>query len=246
MNDQNKDLKKKEEAPQSLERAQAASTTGSWKRFLSKKWAFPAIYLVAAALILTFMWVYQQYGSRPTTGDSAVADLSKAGKTVTESTGKDALPAAAQTETMRWPVKDIAEVETLMPYFDSKASADVKQTAMVEYGDTFTPHTGIDLARHDDQPFDVMAALSGKVTRVEKHPVNGNSVEITHSNGLITVYQSLSDVKVTEGATVKQGDVIAKAGRNELEKDDGVHVHFEVRQGQDGPSVNPEQFLAKK
>jgi stage II sporulation protein Q len=102
----------------------------------------------------------------------------------------------------------------------------------VQYGDTITPHTGIDLASPNDQTFDVLAALSGKVTVVEKNPLTGNQVEITDSNGLVTIYQSLTDIKVAQGAEVKQGDVIAKAGVNELEKDDGVHLHFEVHQSQ--------------
>ncbi|MBO9609479.1 MAG: M23 family metallopeptidase [Paenibacillaceae bacterium] len=247
MNDQTKE-KRKEEAPQSTERAQTAATGGSWKRLLSRKWAFPAIYMVAAALILTFMWVYQQYGTRGTSGSSVTSELNKTSKTVTDATTKNggALPAATTAETMRWPVKDAAEVQTMLTHYDSSATAEAKEAAMVEYGDTFIPHAGIDLARKDNQTFDVLAALSGKVTHIEKHPLNGNVVEITHDNGLVTVYQSLDEVKVTQGATVKQGDAIAKAGRNELEKEDGVHVHFEVRQGQDGPAVNPEQFLAAK
>ena len=47
-------------------------------------------------------------------------------------------------------------------------------------------------------------------------------------------------LKLLKDAEVKQGDIIAKAGRNELEKEDGVHLHFEVRQGIDGPAMNPE------
>ena len=42
-----------------------------WKRLFSKKWAFPAIYLAAAALILSLVWWYsasQEPGQKPTTG----------------------------------------------------------------------------------------------------------------------------------------------------------------------------------
>jgi stage II sporulation protein Q len=144
---------------------------------------------------------------------------------------------------MRWPVKDRSELEVSLPFYDAKASNELRQAAMVEYEDTFSPHLGIDFARQDNQTFDVLASLSGKVTNVEMNPLVGNLVEITHSNGLITIYQSLSDVVIAKGADVKKGDVIAKAGRNELEKDEGYHVHFEVRQGKDGAPVNPEQII---
>ena len=117
---------------------------------------------------------------------------------------------------------------------------------MIQYNDQLTPHTAIDLKAKDGAAFDVLAAMSGKVTAVEQNPVVGSLVEITHSNGLISVYQSLAEVKVTKGAEVKKGDIIAKAGRNEFEKEDGVHLHFEVRQVSDNAALNPETILNAK
>jgi stage II sporulation protein Q len=250
MNEQNKGIQvKKEETPQIKEGASTTSADPSngWRRLLSKKWAFPAIYMAAAAIILTFVWVYQDMGKTTHTADKTAATASKTGTDAavqTDASG-NAVPVIANAENMQWPVKDRSQVVTSLPFYDSKASNEVKQAAMVQYGDTFTPHTGIDLARQDNQAFDVLAALSGTVTIVEKNPIAGNLVEITHNNGLITVYQSLSNIKVAQGATVKKGDVIATAGVNELEKDDGVHVHFEVRQGKDGPVINPETLITE-
>lgn len=219
----------------------AVAPSFSWKRVLGKKWVFPAVYMAAAAIILTLMWVYQDAGTAKLGEEAAQTE------TVSDNVNKpagDAVAVTAPAETMQWPVKDKGELTVSMQFYDDKAADDVKQAALVEYGETFTPHLGIDLARQDDKDFDVMAALSGKVTLVEKNPLVGSQVEITHTNGLITVYQSLGEVKVTKGQEVKKGDVIAKAGRNELEKDHGTHLHFEVRQTADGQSVNPEQFLS--
>ncbi|MFH5187598.1 peptidoglycan DD-metalloendopeptidase family protein [Paenibacillus sp. TAB 01] len=240
MNDQKRDLQTKEEAPKPMDGAQSSSTS-AWKKLLAKKWVFPATYMAAAAIILTLMWVYQDAGK------SSLKDVGMdSTPTVTDNVmGPDAAVSVnANTETMQWPFKDRNELEVVMQYFDSKASNEVRQAAMVEYGQEFTPHMGIDFARPDAQAFDVMAAMSGKVTAVEKNPVVGNLVEITHPNGLVTVYQSLADVKVAKDAEVKKGDVIAKAGRNELEKDQGNHLHFEVRQGQGGAALNPETFIS--
>ncbi|WP_342773120.1 M23 family metallopeptidase [Paenibacillus flagellatus] len=176
--------------------------------------------------------------------DDLGLDVAKT-QTVTDATNKpDALAVAANTETMQWPVKDRNEVELVMQFFDSKASSEVRQAAMIEYGDTLTPHVGVDFARQDDKPFEVVAAMSGKVTRVEKDAIVGSLVEITHQDGTVTIYQSLSDVKVAKDVQVKKGDVIASAGRNELEKDMGNHVHFEVRQN--GTPVNPESLIGAK
>lgn len=245
MKDQNKALQDQTVDPSSKpEGVPQAAPSFSWKRMLGKKWVFPAVYMSAAAIILALMWVYQ--GSLNRNAADELARLNEQTKTVTDNVSKpdgQAVAVNAQAEQMQWPVKDRNELDVVMGFYDDKATNDVKQAAMVEYGDTFTPHLGIDLARSDNQPFDVLAALGGKVTAIEKNPLAGNLVEITHPNGLVTVYQSLSDVKVTKGAEVKQGDLIAKAGRNELESSQGVHLHFEVRQGADGASVNPEQYL---
>lgn len=143
-------------------------------------------------------------------------------------------------------MKDRAALDVSIPFYDTNASNEVKQAAMIQYNDQLTPHTAIDLKAKDGAAFDVLAALSGKVTAVEQNPVVGSLVEITHSNGLISVYQSLAEVKVTKGAEVKKGDVIAKAGRNEFEKEDGVHLHFEVRQVSDNAALNPETILNAK
>ncbi|MBP1157833.1 MULTISPECIES: M23 family metallopeptidase [unclassified Paenibacillus] len=243
MSEQKRDLPKQEEAPKSIEGAKNSSTS-SWKRLLAKKWVFPAMYMAAAAIILTVMWVYQGAGTM--TSDKVSVDASQTG-TVTDSvTGEDAVATNANQETMQWPFKDKNELDVVLPFFDNKATNEVRQAAMVEYGDTFTPHIGMDFARPDNQTFDVMAVMSGKVTALQKDPIVGHLVEITHSTGLVSVYQSLAEVNVAKDAEVKKGDVIAKAGRNELEKEQGVHLHFELRQGQGGPAVNPESYIPEQ
>ncbi|MNI90151.1 Stage II sporulation protein Q [compost metagenome] len=50
-------------------------------------------------------------------------------------------------------------------------------------------------------------------------------------------------MKVKQDAEVKQGDVIASAGRNEIEKDLGNHVHFAIYEN--GELVNPTTVLPK-
>ncbi|AFC27059.1 stage II sporulation protein Q [Paenibacillus mucilaginosus 3016] len=240
MNEQKRDSQN--EAPKTIEGAQ--HTSSAWKRLLAKKWVFPATYIAAAAIILTIMWVYQGGGGLTTNSDVSV---DKPAGTVTDSvSGPDSVATTAKQETMQWPVKNRSELEVVLPYFDPNAANDVRQAAMVEYGDTFTPHIGMDFAKKDNAPFEVLAVMGGKVTAVQKDPLVGNLVEITHANGLVSVYQSLAEVKVTKDAEVKKGDVIAQAGRNELEKDQGTHLHFELRQGQGGPAVNPEQYIAEQ
>ncbi|BCU83240.1 hypothetical protein JIR001_30230 [Polycladomyces abyssicola] len=201
-----------------------------WKRLFAKKWAFPAIYLAAAALILTVVWLYQNAQESRVTKPGTDVQISH-----------NTVPVDQKAEQMTAPVAKTADADAQMGYYDDTSSAKVKEKALVKYANTYWPHSGIDYARKDGKSFDVIAALSGKVIRVEHNPLVGQQVEIQHKNGLITVYQSLTDIRVKVGQEVKQGDVIAQAGRNNFEKEAGVHLHFEVRKG--NQSVQPELYL---
>jgi stage II sporulation protein Q len=224
---------------------------GGWKKFLGKKWAFPAIYMAAAALILTFMWWYQDPGEysvkNPTPlGGVVVDDKTNPDVEATTPKGEGAVPVQAGVqESMAWPVMDPATIDVIMGFYDEQGSEEAKASALLQYEGQWYTHNGVDIANAEGTEFDVVAALSGNVTLVEEHPAVGYQVEITHDNGLVTVYQSLGEITVKEGDVVKQNQVIGQAGRNEFEKDHGIHLHFEVR-GQDGKHVNPDQYLAQR
>ncbi|GJM82988.1 hypothetical protein HMSSN139_54840 [Paenibacillus sp. HMSSN-139] len=156
---------------------------------------------------------------------------------------EEATEVIASSEDLSWPVANAADVAVVKPFYEKEGTAEEHQAALVQYNDTFTPNTGIDLAREDRKPFEVTAAMSGKVTRVEEVPLLGFVVEITHANNLKTVYESLGEVKVKKDAEVKQGDTIGSAGRNEIEKDLDNHVHFAIYEN--GELVNPETVLPK-
>lgn len=238
MNDDNKIHPVQGEQNQNATPAEGAKTSG-WKKLLGKKWVFPATYLAAAAIILTLMWMYQDSTSTPV--DQTELNLEVTGEGGGAGQGPDAVAVTAEAETIGWPVEDYDSLEVIMGFFDVNNTNEDNQAAMVEYGDTFTPHYGIDLASQDNEAFDVLAAMSGKVTRVEQLPVVGNLIEITHENGMSTVYSSVEQVQVAKGDEVTKGDVIATSGRNELEKDLGNHVHFEL--WENGQPVNPEDRI---
>ncbi|WP_341279901.1 M23 family metallopeptidase [Paenibacillus sp. FSL H8-0537] len=247
MNNENKPKQGSEETPKNgLGASSAAGSGNGFKRLLARKWVSPAIFMAAAAIIVTLMWVYQ--GADDSKQTTATEHPGQTEATVGEGTA--AQPESVVDEVIRegeqlqWPVvnKDSLQIET--PFYDASASSDERQAAMVQTGNTFSPHMGIDLVDPNDQPFDVVAAMSGKVSLVLNHPTNGSIIEINHGEGLVTTYQSLSDVNVAVGDEVKQGTIIAKAARNELEKDLGVHLHFEVREN--GKAVNPSTVVGEQ
>jgi stage II sporulation protein Q len=225
--------------PAAIEGTSIAGNGSRWQRITRKKWVFPATYMVAAVVILTLMWAYQNSLSSSTV-DSGT-ELQTTSETVITEEALDSLAVTAETNSLAWPVANYEALEVIMEFFDANDSQEENQAAMVEYGDTYTPHLGMDLASPNNETFEVLAAQAGQVIRVEQVPIVGQLIEIDHGNGLSTVYQSLTEVQVKQGDEVTRGQLIAKAGRNELETELGVHLHFEV--WSDNTPVNPIDYL---
>ncbi|AIG28675.1 M23 family metallopeptidase [Brevibacillus laterosporus] len=217
----------------------------TWRSILGKKWAFPAIYIGTAAIILAFVMWYQgsllnQATKTPQQIDK-VTVVNGENKPATVHENEEAVAVNNTTPTLAWPVAKEVMYEIGMGFFNEEANADEQSKSLVKFNDSFVPHTGIDLISTNGKGFDVAAAGDGKVMKVYNDQLVGNLVEIEHANKLVSVYQSLEKVTVKENDEVKQGQVIGTAGRNVFEKDAKAHLHFEVRM--DGNSVDPHKFL---
>ena len=100
-------------------------------------------------------------------------------------------------------------------------------------------HKAIDIA--NDMGTLILAADSGKVV-VAGWPDNvgyGNRVVIDHGNGFVTLYGHLSKIAVSEGQTVRRGEVIGYMGSTG--RSTGPHLHFEIRLN--GTCQNPLSYL---
>jgi murein DD-endopeptidase MepM/ murein hydrolase activator NlpD len=87
-------------------------------------------------------------------------------------------------------------------------------------------HPGIDIAAKLGDP--IFAADSGSIVYAGWSNVGyGNLVVIDHGNGWQTWYAHNSEIYVTCGQNVNQGDVIAAAGSTG--RSTGPHLHFETR-----------------
>ena len=130
------------------------------------------------------------------------------------------------------------EVTVSKGYYRSSDEEQTQQKSLIKYESIYMPNTGI--LYSSPNSFDVVAVLDGKVNSVKEDEILGFIVEIEHSNQIITVYQSLSNVSVKEGDTVSQGDIIATSGSNKLDNEAENCLHFEVYK--DGNLINPEDF----
>lgn len=152
----------------------------------------------------------------------------------------DEVPVVATTTQIIRPYK-ATDIEIAKNYYDYKADADSQQKALLYYENTYLQNSGIEYKGSNN--FDVVSILDGTVISIKTDNILGNVVEIRHDNDMISVYQSLSDVNVTENQEVKQGDIIGKSGTNNISKDLGDHLHFELIIN--GQNVNPEEYYNK-
>lgn len=214
-----------------------SSQSSSFKRFLKKRWVFPAIYIASAAIILTGVLWYESAANNSDKYDYNSTDLS--GKNVQQ----PSVEVSRSMENFVMPVKDSDQAVVEKKFYDFNGKKADQEAALVFYNNTYVPNTGIDIGMQNGKTFDVLASLSGTVTKVEDDSLLGNVIEIEHANGVVTQYESVKDVKVKVGDQVDQGQAIAKAGQSLLNEKAGVHVHFEIRK--DGVAVNPQNYFNK-
>ncbi|SFO89720.1 Peptidase family M23 [Qipengyuania nanhaisediminis] len=98
-------------------------------------------------------------------------------------------------------------------------------------------HNGLDFRGATGTP--IYAAAKGRITFVGRKGGYGNTVEITHGNGLMTRYAHMSRFNAKVGQQVGAGDTIGAIGSTG--RSTGPHLHFEVRIN--NKAVNPRTFL---
>ena len=101
-------------------------------------------------------------------------------------------------------------------------------------------HKGIDIGAPKGTP--IKAAASGTVVHSgNKNDGYGNYIILSHGNGVQTYYAHCSQLLVSKGQSVEQGQVIAKVGSTGIST--GNHLHFEVRIN--GVAQNPQNYVYK-
>lgn len=97
-------------------------------------------------------------------------------------------------------------------------------------------HRGVDILAPIGTP--VRAPADGVVIKAERDSGYGNTLMISHGDGIVTRFGHLSAFKVQAGQKVQRGDIVALVGNTG--RSTGSHVHYEVMEN--GTAVNPEKF----
>ncbi len=124
-----------------------------------------------------------------------------------------------------------------LPYEDAYISSSFK----VRWG---KQHNGIDTCRWaGTHGADVISVKAGTVEEANWGYGGGygNYVVINHGNGVLTYYAHLSNITVSVGQKVTQGDVIGHAGNTGYSF--GAHLHFGLMIN--GSWVNPVNYLTR-
>ena len=113
----------------------------------------------------------------------------------------------------------------------------------LQYNDTLKQweiHKALDIS--SDTSGNVLSIGDGTVNNVYTNYLEGGVIEITHENGIKSVYKSLEDISVKNGDYVKAGDVIASVSSSMArEVNTGNHLHFEMFEN--NISINPNNYI---
>lgn len=134
------------------------------------------------------------------------------------------------------------KVEVLKGYYDFKADEASQQNSLIYYENTYMENTGI--LYTSSEKFDAIATMDGVVKNIKEDEILGIIVEVENTSKVTTIYYSLSELNVSVGDSVKQGDVIGISGTNKLENTQNNVLLFEVYI--DGNLKNPEEFYTMK
>lgn len=130
------------------------------------------------------------------------------------------------------------KVSIAQNYYDYRGEEKEQQNSIIYYDGTYMQSTGVSYS--SGEAFDVVSVLPGEVTEVVEDELIGNSITIKHEDNTYSVYQSVTDITVSKGDSVNQGDKIAVSSTSNLNKDLNNHLYFELII--DGKSVNPEEY----
>ncbi len=86
------------------------------------------------------------------------------------------------------------------------------------------PHNGLDIAAKTGAP--IIAPNAGTVIKTGHYYFNGKTVFLDHGQGLLSAYLHMNEIKVKEGETVQQGQILGTIGTSG--RVTGAHLHWMI------------------
>lgn len=202
--------------------------------------AVPCIYALSIIMFAFSMYFVQKILSTSVFKDKniTIEDTEYVDKEIIEN--QEYLPVVSTKETIIKPYTS-DNVKVGKNFYDYMGEADSQEQSIIYYENTYMQNSGIDYYSNDT--FDVVSILDGTVIDIKKDNILGTIVEIRHTNELISVYQSLSEVSVNVDDTVFRGQIIGTSGKSNLNLNVENCLHFELYYM--GQIVNPNDYYDK-
>lgn len=205
-----------------------------------KPFVVPVVYVLSLAMLITSVFFIERIINNTVFKSEDIEDVSNTvDEGVEEDTSSEVPVVNTDPQIIRPYVNEAVKV--VKNYYDYQADSASQEGSILYYGDTYMQNSGVDYSM--DSEFDVVSILDGTVMEVVDDEVMGKTIKIKHSNDLISVYQSMGSVEFKVNDTVTQGTIIGKSGENNVSKDLGNHLHFELYY--QGNVVNPENYYGK-
>lgn len=196
-----------------------------------KPWVIPTIYALVVAVVFTCLYILGN------TINDGFQSPSK--NNVKDVLIEEDIPVNKEIESTKILKPYNGENVTIAnKFYEKDADEKTQQNSLIYYENIYMQNTGI--LYNSDKQFNVIAVLDGIVKNIKEDKILGNVIEIEHGTNLTAFYQSVDNIKVKIGDQVKQGDLIATSGANNIENTKDNCLHFQVyNQGQ---LLNPETF----
>ena len=120
---------------------------------------------------------------------------------------------------------------------DSFGYRSVPEGVVWQQSPKYAFHRGVDLEASEGSS--VLAVADGTVTVSASDLIYGEQITVQHADGMLTTYCHLSERLVSEGDSVRQGQIIGRSGSTGWVT--GPHLHLEVQM--DGEYVDPLEAL---
>ena len=183
--------------------------------------------LVLGLLIVTFLSLKQKE-STPIPDDYNF---------VSKSIIDNSMPVLSYDDVLIRPYQ-IDKINVIKRFYDE----DNKEMGIIYFKDTYIQSTGILYSSENE--YNVVSILDGEVINIRKDDLLGNTVEIKHTDNLISSYQGLQNVYVKKGDHINQNTIIGKAGEIKLNETYQNALLFELIK--DGHYINPDKYFDKK
>lgn len=205
-----------------------------------KPFMVPVVYVLSLTMLLVSVYFVEEAISGRIFKSENVEEVKDSAEDVVEELPSNDMPVVNTEPQIIKPYVN-ETVKVVRGFYNKDADNSTQENSIIYYGDTYMQNSGIDYA--GDSEFEVVSILDGTITEVKDDEIMGKTVKIQHNNDLVSVYQSMGNVNFKVNDTVGQGAIIGNSGENNIGKDLGSHLHFELYYK--GKIVNPDEYFGK-